>query len=244
MQAQEKLEEGQTFMAPLPNILHETAEPARTKSTFVQQRLAGEPRQGNPTNIQASDSEVSLGNKHTSSATKLDQQSSMDTASNEFDTSFDFDDSLTNKTGITNNNNNNNNSVLSGAGNLPSFNSNKPAPTSTLNDNNSYSSSAAAPSFSASNYATGLNGPKKIKGILGGGSSFPDSFSSQSNPSTSMGAGEFESGGIILGGGNKLKLGNVGQNPSALSSINTGASSGMSTYGGANVYSDGIGGNR
>lgn len=34
------------------NLLHETEEPSRTGSTFVQARLAGEPRQGPPTNIQ------------------------------------------------------------------------------------------------------------------------------------------------------------------------------------------------
>lgn len=50
--AQDKLESGQTFVAPVVNLLHETSEPARTNSTYVQQRLAGEPRQGHPTNIQ------------------------------------------------------------------------------------------------------------------------------------------------------------------------------------------------
>lgn len=49
---QEELEKGQTFTAPVVNILHETAEAARTNSTYVQARVAGEPRMGAPTNKQ------------------------------------------------------------------------------------------------------------------------------------------------------------------------------------------------
>ena len=41
-QMQEELERGQTFVAPVVNVLHEAAEAARTNSTYVQQRLAGE----------------------------------------------------------------------------------------------------------------------------------------------------------------------------------------------------------
>ncbi len=50
-QAQEELEKDQTFLVPEVNILHETAEPARVYSTFVQNRLANEPVQGPPSNI-------------------------------------------------------------------------------------------------------------------------------------------------------------------------------------------------
>jgi hypothetical protein len=58
---QEELERGQTFDAPLVNVLHETAEAARTSSTYVQARLAGEPRVGPPTNKPSGiDHDVSL----------------------------------------------------------------------------------------------------------------------------------------------------------------------------------------
>jgi hypothetical protein len=58
---QEELERGQTFEAPLVNVLHETAEAARTSSTYVQARLAGEPRVGPPTNKPSGiDHDVSL----------------------------------------------------------------------------------------------------------------------------------------------------------------------------------------
>lgn len=51
---QEELDRGQVFVAPVVNILHETAEPARTNSTYVLGRLDGAPRVGPPTNIQPS----------------------------------------------------------------------------------------------------------------------------------------------------------------------------------------------
>jgi hypothetical protein len=38
---QEELEKGQTFVAPVVNVLHEAAEAARTNSTYVLGRLAG-----------------------------------------------------------------------------------------------------------------------------------------------------------------------------------------------------------
>jgi hypothetical protein len=58
---QEELERGQTFQVPVVNVLHETAEAARTNSTYVQARLAGEPRMGAPTNKQPDlDLDVSL----------------------------------------------------------------------------------------------------------------------------------------------------------------------------------------
>lgn len=49
-QMQEELERGQTFEAPAVNVLHEAAEVPRVHSTYVQGRLAGEPRSGPPTN--------------------------------------------------------------------------------------------------------------------------------------------------------------------------------------------------
>ena len=49
-QMQEELERGQTFNVPVVNVLHEAGEAARTNSTYVQGRLAGEPRIGPPTN--------------------------------------------------------------------------------------------------------------------------------------------------------------------------------------------------
>ena len=50
---QEELEKGETFTVPEVNVLHETAEPARTYSTFVQKRVAGEPVAGPLTNVTA-----------------------------------------------------------------------------------------------------------------------------------------------------------------------------------------------
>lgn len=58
MQMQEELDRGQVFVAPVVNILHETAEPARTNSTYVLGRLEGAPRVGPPTNIQPSAEEL------------------------------------------------------------------------------------------------------------------------------------------------------------------------------------------
>lgn len=52
IQIQEEMDRGQVFVAPVVNILHETAEPARTNSTYVLGRLEGAPRVGPPTNIQ------------------------------------------------------------------------------------------------------------------------------------------------------------------------------------------------
>jgi hypothetical protein len=40
-----------TIVPPMVNLLHETMEPARADSTYVQARLAGEPRVGHPTNV-------------------------------------------------------------------------------------------------------------------------------------------------------------------------------------------------
>lgn len=48
---QEELERGETFTVPEVNILHETAEPARTFSTYVQKRMVGEPVAGPVSNI-------------------------------------------------------------------------------------------------------------------------------------------------------------------------------------------------
>eukprot|EP01035_Chromulina_nebulosa_P024170 gene24170-31416_t len=47
---QDDLERDNNFTAPVANVLHEAAEPARTNSTYVMQRLAGEPRMGPPNN--------------------------------------------------------------------------------------------------------------------------------------------------------------------------------------------------
>eukprot|EP01038_Epipyxis_sp_PR26KG_P012073 gene12073-16156_t len=49
---QEKIEEGQTFIVPEINLNKDTFEAPRSTSTYVQQRLAGEPRIGPPTNNQ------------------------------------------------------------------------------------------------------------------------------------------------------------------------------------------------
>jgi len=59
---QEELERGQVFVAPVVNILHETAEPARTNSTYVLGRLEGAPRVGPPTNIQPTSEDLQKGN--------------------------------------------------------------------------------------------------------------------------------------------------------------------------------------
>jgi hypothetical protein len=85
LQMQEELERGQTFQVPVVNVLHETAEAARTNSTYVQSRLAGEPRMGAPTNKQPDlDLDVSLtalgGNNssyHTASTAETDGASVM-----------------------------------------------------------------------------------------------------------------------------------------------------------------------
>jgi hypothetical protein len=49
--AQEELGRGQNFTVPEVNILHETAEPARSYSTYVQKKLGGEAVAGQITNI-------------------------------------------------------------------------------------------------------------------------------------------------------------------------------------------------
>eukprot|EP00605_Chrysophyceae_sp_TOSAG23-4_P002236 GSChrysophyteH1.ASY1.ANO1.2480.1 assembled CDS len=48
---EKELEKGQTFDPPDTNLLHETADPPRMGSTFVQDRADGKPRVGNPTFI-------------------------------------------------------------------------------------------------------------------------------------------------------------------------------------------------
>lgn len=48
--AQEELEKGETFTVPEVNILHDTAEPARLHSTYVQAKLQGEAIAGPPSN--------------------------------------------------------------------------------------------------------------------------------------------------------------------------------------------------
>jgi len=50
---EKELEKGQTFDPPDTNLLHETAEPPRMGSTFVQDRVDQIPRVGNATNIPA-----------------------------------------------------------------------------------------------------------------------------------------------------------------------------------------------
>ena len=49
--AQEELEKGQTFIVPEVNILHDTAEPARMHSTYVQAKLSGDAIAGAPSNV-------------------------------------------------------------------------------------------------------------------------------------------------------------------------------------------------
>jgi hypothetical protein len=49
--AQEELEKDRTFLVPEVNILHETSEPARVHSTYVQSKLANEAVQGPPSNV-------------------------------------------------------------------------------------------------------------------------------------------------------------------------------------------------
>jgi hypothetical protein len=84
---QEDLEKDTTFIVPEVNILHETSEPPRIHSTFVQQRLAGEPVIGPPTNITAEEflSPKENNNLYGNKAATQAQDSS------------DDDDSLTNK---------------------------------------------------------------------------------------------------------------------------------------------------
>ncbi len=50
---QKELDKGQSFDPPDTNLLHETADPPRMGSTFVQDRVDLVPRVGNPTNVQA-----------------------------------------------------------------------------------------------------------------------------------------------------------------------------------------------
>ena len=51
MQKEAALDNNELSLAPAPSVLHDTVGQARTESTYVAQRLAGEPRQGHPTNI-------------------------------------------------------------------------------------------------------------------------------------------------------------------------------------------------
>eukprot|EP00602_Paraphysomonas_sp_CaronLab_P004827 CAMPEP_0185022966 /NCGR_PEP_ID=MMETSP1103-20130426/5667_1 /TAXON_ID=36769 /ORGANISM="Paraphysomonas bandaiensis, Strain Caron Lab Isolate" /LENGTH=488 /DNA_ID=CAMNT_0027555303 /DNA_START=201 /DNA_END=1667 /DNA_ORIENTATION=- len=46
-----KLDNNELSLAPPPSVLHDSVGQPRTNSTYVSQRLAGEPRQGHPTNI-------------------------------------------------------------------------------------------------------------------------------------------------------------------------------------------------
>lgn len=88
LQMQEELERGQTFQTPVVNVLHEAAEAARTNSTYVQGRLAGEPRVGPPTNKPGQEmGDISLGalggnpsSYHTSSTVTGDAESHAPTA--------------------------------------------------------------------------------------------------------------------------------------------------------------------
>jgi hypothetical protein len=50
-QKEAALDNNELSLAPAPSVLHDTVGQARTNSTYVAQRLAGEPRQGHPTNI-------------------------------------------------------------------------------------------------------------------------------------------------------------------------------------------------
>jgi len=66
--AQEKLEESQTFVPPIINLLHEPLDQSRTTSTFVQQRLANEPRAGPPTNIHIDSSDDAIATAQTTAS--------------------------------------------------------------------------------------------------------------------------------------------------------------------------------
>eukprot|EP00602_Paraphysomonas_sp_CaronLab_P000340 CAMPEP_0185033414 /NCGR_PEP_ID=MMETSP1103-20130426/22344_1 /TAXON_ID=36769 /ORGANISM="Paraphysomonas bandaiensis, Strain Caron Lab Isolate" /LENGTH=486 /DNA_ID=CAMNT_0027569681 /DNA_START=154 /DNA_END=1614 /DNA_ORIENTATION=- len=46
-----KLDNNELSLAPPPSVLHDSVGQPRTNSTYVAQRLAGEPRQGHPTNV-------------------------------------------------------------------------------------------------------------------------------------------------------------------------------------------------
>lgn len=49
--AEARLDDNELSLAPAPSRLHDTVGKPRMDSTYVSQRLAGEPRQGNPTNV-------------------------------------------------------------------------------------------------------------------------------------------------------------------------------------------------
>lgn len=49
--AEARLDDNELALAPAPSRLHDTVGKARVDSTYVAQRVAGEPRQGNPSNV-------------------------------------------------------------------------------------------------------------------------------------------------------------------------------------------------
>jgi hypothetical protein len=81
---EKRLDEGQSVELPSVNVMNETLEPPRMGANYVSQRLAGEPRIGNPTNTQPDPNEPA----------KLKKDDS-------FDSLDDFDAQLQSITGIS-----------------------------------------------------------------------------------------------------------------------------------------------
>jgi len=176
--AQEK-DSGQQFVVPVVNLLHETAEPARTNATYVQQRLAGEPRSGFPTNIQP-----------TNNQPKKDKPND----------SFELDDDILQSLQQQPN---------SAKLDAPS------APAHTFNSNNNDHISANK------KVITGAGNLSSLLSVGGGGAG---AFPNDSLYGDNAGNG----GGVVLGGGNKLRLGSL--NPSANAGT-LASSSAASTFG-------------
>eukprot|EP00604_Paraphysomonas_vestita_P001385 CAMPEP_0174818456 /NCGR_PEP_ID=MMETSP1107-20130205/1122_1 /TAXON_ID=36770 /ORGANISM="Paraphysomonas vestita, Strain GFlagA" /LENGTH=445 /DNA_ID=CAMNT_0016030291 /DNA_START=447 /DNA_END=1784 /DNA_ORIENTATION=+ len=63
------LDNNELSLAPPPSILHDSVGQPRVNSTYVNDRLAGEPRQGYPTNIPVSSSNISSSNTNNDSLT-------------------------------------------------------------------------------------------------------------------------------------------------------------------------------
>jgi hypothetical protein len=61
------LDGNELSLAPPPSILHDSAGQPRVNSTYVNDRLAGEPRQGHPTNIPLAAPNIAPSNPHPSS---------------------------------------------------------------------------------------------------------------------------------------------------------------------------------
>lgn len=164
------MEESQSFVPPALNSLHEVVEPLRSESTYVQQRLANEPRAGPPTNIHTSTQPqlqfIPLHQHeqviHGQSIIKNDDKN------DEFFSNFDISSTSTKKTSLPNSNNNTTmNSATGGTSavkkttgpSLSSYLGNDFSNSNSVSNNSSAVNTLNTPSNTYNNeYSTILNG--------------------------------------------------------------------------------------